>query len=235
MSGVPTPSPIVKAFGSSAVSITNPIPVASQIGVTPGAASFTDGFPPLTETPKTAGGVPPSGADMTGILYMISAYCAMLQAGQMPMFSSVVAAAIGGYVAGAKLSKATGIGTWTNVTTGNVTNPDTGGAGWYSSTTLQVAENPGAGTFNDVVLPGASDYFLDYNTSAGDVILTGFVAQRDGQRLTVSAIGANNVKLSALTGSVAANQLRLNSTVTLNPNASLTFQYSTAAAVWIQV
>ena len=51
----------------------NTIPTASQIGITAGAASLTDGFPPLTRTPIAAGGVPPSGLDMNGILYALSA------------------------------------------------------------------------------------------------------------------------------------------------------------------
>lgn len=235
MSGVPLPAPIVEPFGSMAVNITNPIPVPSQISITPGAASFTDGFPPLTETPPGAGGVPPSGADMTGILFMISAYCAMLQAGQMPVFNAAVAAAIGGYAAGAKLSKVTGVGTWTNLVAGNATNPDTGGANWYSSSTITSVQNPGAGTYNDIVLPGASDYFLDFNTTPGPIIVTGFVAKRDGQKITCSAAGTSNLEAAALTGSAAGNQLRLNATLTLNPNASATFQYSLTAGVWIQI
>ena len=44
----------------------------SQISVTPGAASFTDGFPPLCATPVTSGGVPPAKADMNGVLYELS-------------------------------------------------------------------------------------------------------------------------------------------------------------------
>ena len=51
----------------------NVIPVASQIGITGGAASYTDGFPPLTMTPVAAGGIPPSGKDMNGVIYTISA------------------------------------------------------------------------------------------------------------------------------------------------------------------
>ena len=35
------------------------VPIPSQQGVTPGAASFTDGFPPLTFVAGVAGGIPP--------------------------------------------------------------------------------------------------------------------------------------------------------------------------------
>lgn len=51
----------------------NSIPNESQVGISPGKASFTDGFPPATRTPRAAGGVPPDGLDMNGILHDISA------------------------------------------------------------------------------------------------------------------------------------------------------------------
>lgn len=51
----------------------NSIPNESQVGVSPGKASFIDGFPPATRTPRAAGGVPPDGLDMNGILHDISA------------------------------------------------------------------------------------------------------------------------------------------------------------------
>lgn len=50
----------------------NPIPTDSQVGVSPGKASMIDGFPPATRTPRAAGGVPPDGLDMNGILHDIS-------------------------------------------------------------------------------------------------------------------------------------------------------------------
>lgn len=50
------------------------VPVPSQISVTPGAASFTDGFPPLTFIPEEAGGIPPFGQDMNGLLNNMSAW-----------------------------------------------------------------------------------------------------------------------------------------------------------------
>ena len=55
--GVATPPQLTQAFAFSGTK--NLIPVPSQIGITPGAASFTDGFPPLTATPIGSGGIPP--------------------------------------------------------------------------------------------------------------------------------------------------------------------------------
>lgn len=65
------PSKVPLPFANSGTK--NAIPTASQIGVTPGAASLTDGFPPLTMTPLASGGVPPAGADFNGILNLITA------------------------------------------------------------------------------------------------------------------------------------------------------------------
>jgi hypothetical protein len=108
----------------------NTIPTASQIGVTPGAASLTDGFPPLTRTPIAAGGVPPSGQDMNGILNLISANTMWENAGGFYPYDATFSTAIGGYPKGAILAKATNNGLWLSTVDNNVTNPDTGGAGW---------------------------------------------------------------------------------------------------------
>lgn len=110
----------------------NTIPVASQIGVTPGLASFTDGFPPLTMTPLAAGGVPPYGADFNGILNFLSAAVRWGQAGGRYPYDAAFSAAVGGYPKGAVLAAATGNGSWLNLVDNNTTNPDSGGANWVS-------------------------------------------------------------------------------------------------------
>lgn len=127
---VATPPEITEPFGKNAGAgfITLPIPVPTQS--TPGAASFNDGFPPLTMTPIAAGGIPPFGQDMNGILYMVSAHCAYIQAGQPYLWSATVAAAIGGYAIGTILGRSDGSGTWINLVANNASNPDAGGAGW---------------------------------------------------------------------------------------------------------
>ncbi|MCH4572267.1 gp53-like domain-containing protein [Achromobacter xylosoxidans] len=108
----------------------NTIPVASQIGVTPGAASFTDGFPPLTMTPLAAGGVPPYGADFNGILNFLSAAMRWGQAGAGYSYDAAFSTAIGGYPKGSLVRQAAGNGYWLSLVDNNTTNPDTGGAGW---------------------------------------------------------------------------------------------------------
>lgn len=108
----------------------NTIPTASQIGVTAGAASLTDGFPPITFTPVAAGGVPPSGADFNGILNQATAAARWAQAGGGYPWDSAFSTAIGGYPKGAYVLRSDGNGYWLNTVENNTTNPDSGGAGW---------------------------------------------------------------------------------------------------------
>lgn len=111
----------------------NTIPVPSQQGTTPGAASMTDGFPPQTMQPIASGGIPPFGADMNGILNQLSAAVQWAQAGGQFPFNATFAAAIGGYPAGALVLNAAGTGQWLNTVDQNSTNPDaSGAAGWVA-------------------------------------------------------------------------------------------------------
>lgn len=105
------------------------VPVPSQTGITPGAASFNDGFPPLTMTP-IPGGIVMSGLDMNGALNQISAIDWWMSAGGSFQYNSGFSSAIGGYPKGARLLNAAGTGYWMSVVDNNVTDPDTGGAGW---------------------------------------------------------------------------------------------------------
>lgn len=144
--GVPTPPVIVEAFADAASStyLLNPIPVPSQIGITPGRASYTDGFPPLCFQPLGSGGFPIDGRDLNGILYALAANIAAITGGQLPTFSSAFSANNSGYAAGAIIEMAAGNGFWLNTVGGNTNNPDTATAatsGWvplvaYGQTTI---------------------------------------------------------------------------------------------------
>lgn len=124
-------APTKSAVPFAASGTKNTIPEASQIGVTPGAASFTDGFPPLTMTPLAAGGVPPYGADFNGILNFLSAAVRWGQTGAGYIYDAAFSTAIGGYPKGAMLKQAGALsGYWLNLVDNNTTNPDTGGANW---------------------------------------------------------------------------------------------------------
>lgn len=234
MSGVPVPLyPIVEPFGTTAVNpddITLPIPIPSQTGIVPGAASFADGFPPATRTDPEAGGIAPYGQDFNGILYMISAYCALLQAGQIVPFDAAVAAAIGGYAVGARVTSTTPGLVWTNNLDANATDPDVSAANWTASRPIYLTTSPAAGVSNNIVLPGPSDYVWDVDTTAGAVDFSGFIAQRDGQRLYLSNTAANLFQVLALNGgSTAPRQIRNATDLALVQNQTLTIQYAAGA------
>jgi hypothetical protein len=124
------PLRIIQAFADAGSK--NTIPAASQIGVVDGRASLNDGFPPLTMTPLTSGGVPPSGLDVNGILNMVSAWNRWQSAGGGVPYNSAFAAdaKVGGYPKGARVLRSDGTGYWLNQADNNTTDPDAGGAGW---------------------------------------------------------------------------------------------------------
>ena len=72
-----------------------PIPTASQIGIQNGAASLTDGFPPLCFLAESFGGVPPFGEDFNGLLNQLTLWCQWVSAGSPAYYDSAFSAAIG--------------------------------------------------------------------------------------------------------------------------------------------
>lgn len=96
-----------------------------------GAASLLVGFPPENFIPEAAGGVPPFGEDLNGILLEVTQWLQWYQAGAPIEWDSSFSAAIGGYPKGALVASATTFGLyWLSTADNNLTNPDAGGAGW---------------------------------------------------------------------------------------------------------
>lgn len=108
----------------------NAIPQASQIGITAGRASLTDGFVPVNFTPVSAGGVPPFGGDMNGILKQISQWSQWDGASGPISYDGTFSAAIGGYPKGAIIAASTFGNFWLCTADDNTANPDSGGANW---------------------------------------------------------------------------------------------------------
>lgn len=136
------PGKLVLPFANAGAK--NSIPVDSQIGIVAGAASLTDGFPPLTRTPLAAGGVPPSGLDMNGVLYELSAILRWANAGAGYVYDGTFAADsnVDGYPKGARVLRSDGLGYWFNTTDNNTTDPEGAGAvaaGWVPDFTNGVA------------------------------------------------------------------------------------------------
>lgn len=142
------PTKIQLPFANSGTK--NTIPVASQIGITPGAASYTDGFPPLTFLPLASGGVPPDGADVNGILNAITAVHQWQCAGGIFKYDSAFSTAIGGYPAGAILQSTNGHRQFLNTADNNTTDPNAAGAGWRDISMLNIATAVAGGTANAI-------------------------------------------------------------------------------------
>ena len=110
-----------------------PIPFASQgdkntIPVTPSTetgqsnyASYQKGFPPVTMTPLVAGGLPPQGMDMNGILFALSSSVGFMQSGGLPTFDADFASTIGGYPLGAVLQSNDGSSAYVSTIANNTT------------------------------------------------------------------------------------------------------------------
>lgn len=134
MPGAPTPQTLLEAIANSAPVGSLPgdktAPMPETQPVTPNAASIQVGFPAITMENENAGGKPPLGPDMNGLLFLVSSHTLYVECGQQYLYNATLAAAISGYLAGTILGMADGTGTWLNLTDGNTSNPDTGGAGW---------------------------------------------------------------------------------------------------------
>ncbi len=237
MAGVVVPvNVIVKPFGALAAPeyIELPIPVPDQTLTEPGAASFDTGFGPLNMTDLAAGGIPPRGVDMNGILYMITAYVALLQAGQRVNWNLDAATAFTGYAVGAQVASVTVPGrVWENLLDGNVNDPDADDTGWRSLDPL-TASVALSGAHNNVALPGASDYALDIDTTVGNCDISGFIAQRNGQKLYLSNTGANLLQVLAASGlSDPENRIRAATDLALVTDQTLTLQWFSGIERWI--
>ena len=107
-------------------------------------ASYDQGFPPITMTLKSAGGLPPKGQDMNQILFELSSIGRYLSSGGGYVYDSSFSTSIGGYPMGAIIPNSTRNGFWVNTTEDNQINPENTTAaltGWvpmssYGSTTF---------------------------------------------------------------------------------------------------
>lgn len=102
-----------------------------------GRAGYNEGFPPINMTSVAAGGIPPYGQDMNGILYDLSAAIQYAQSGVAFPFNQAFATAIGGYEIGAIVSDASNKSLlWINETALNTSFP----TGWTQFTLDKATE-----------------------------------------------------------------------------------------------
>lgn len=93
-------------------------------------ASYDVGFPPITMTLKSAGGLPPKGQDMNQILYELSALCRWFSAGAYNNFDSAFATSIGGYPKGSAVLSDDGAKIYLSTIDANTNNPNSVLTGW---------------------------------------------------------------------------------------------------------
>ncbi|ELY2811997.1 hypothetical protein VWS36_004306 [Cronobacter sakazakii] len=123
MNSSDSPSRVLKAFGINGLK--NNVPVDSSSSTdNNGIATFDKGFPPITMQPKSAGGIPPSGKDMNGVLYAVTLQQQWQNAGMTYAFNQDFANQINGYPKGAMLPNSTSSGVWMSLSDNNLTSPE---------------------------------------------------------------------------------------------------------------
>ena len=100
----------------------NDIPTVRGTGLAQEAATYTEGFPSITMTPISVGGKPPSGKDMNGILYEVSAHIVYTNKGQRYCFDQTFCTSIGGYPKGAVLMNDAGTAEYISLIDRNTAN-----------------------------------------------------------------------------------------------------------------
>jgi len=120
---VTRPTNLVKPFCDAGTK--NAIPVDDQTGTIPNGASYETGFPDITMLAKDAGGLPPFGQDMNGILAEITAHTHFQNSGGRYRFDAALVAVIGGYPAGFVLQSDDGTMEYRSAIDGNTGNFNT--------------------------------------------------------------------------------------------------------------
>lgn len=165
-----------------------------------GAASFMLGFPALTFQPTSAGGTPPDGRDMNGILYALSAVARSWCAGITLTFDPSFAHDVGGYPLGAVLRSATDptillISQQDN----NMTDPSTD----HDSTFWRAIGNNGelANTLNDLTrkMDGLTGNLDGKINRSGDSMSGNLLSARGNSFLEIGSQNGRPMRMEAFT------------------------------------
>ena len=103
--------------------------IQESTGVAPNSATYQIGFPPNTMQSIAAGGMPPKGADMNGILYDITDNLVFLTQGGGYGFDAAYSASIGGYPLNARLRLSDGTEVVSTIAN-NTNDPNSNMTGW---------------------------------------------------------------------------------------------------------
>ena len=121
---MPQPKLLSKPWASDGLK--NNIPAERNGGLAQEAATYAEGFPSITMTPISVGGKPPSGKDMNGVLYEISAHTVWQNQGGRYRFDQAFCDTIGGYPKGAVLINDTLDTEYISLLDANTHNPNSG-------------------------------------------------------------------------------------------------------------
>lgn len=117
------PKLIITPFGENANPATiNEIPESPRPNDEPQQATWTTGFPLVTMTYPAAGGLPPFGQDMNGVLNAISSHIAFTGSGGQYKWSSDYVAAKGGYAQGSVVQSDDGLMAYVSTIDNNAIN-----------------------------------------------------------------------------------------------------------------
>lgn len=122
---MPQPKLLSKPWASDGLK--NNIPAERGGGLAQEAATYAEGFPSITMTPISVGGKPPSGKDMNGVLYEISAHTVWQNQGGRYRFDQAFCDTVGGYPKGAVLINDTLDTEYISLVDANTHNPNNGG------------------------------------------------------------------------------------------------------------
>ncbi|MDR1311578.1 MAG: tail fiber protein [Burkholderiaceae bacterium] len=98
------------------------IPIDPITGDYDNRASYTHGFPEITMTPYAAGGKPPRGQSMNGVLYDVTRHTVFQNGGGRYRFDAMFAASVGGYPKGAVLQNNEGTADYVSLVDNNQDN-----------------------------------------------------------------------------------------------------------------
>ncbi|MBS3894718.1 pyocin knob domain-containing protein, partial [Serratia marcescens] len=146
----------------------NAIPKSSD---TAGVASLTSGFPDETMVPIIAGGIPPDGKDMNGVLHELSAMGRWANAGAEYTFDPDFSSAIGGYPAGARLLSSDGKSVFISAVDDNTADPETASNQWVGFSNYHGAITATSGVKTLSALDASHDLIVISGQLTGNVQL----------------------------------------------------------------
>lgn len=171
-----------------------------QSGGAAGAATLTDGFPPETMVPVIAGGIPPDGKDMNGVLFELSDMGRWANAGAEYTFDPGFSAAIGGYPSGAKLLSSDGKGVFISEIDDNTANPEVVSTKWVGFSNYHGAITATTGVHTLTALEASRDLIVVSGTLTGNVQLV-FPAWVKHWQIINSTTGNFSITCKTATGS----------------------------------